>query len=391
MNTTNKMVSSLCLLLCILCLTLSYSHIIVAQETEVREREARRDRPSTRTVIHSARSEEDEEVEITGEVDAGETPVIQRVSGETPTVQVYVERESDDPDDRERIADEEGPQEGSPAEESSVPGSINPEEIKRRMLERRKRVMEGKQEELWPVKETQAAEPEPQLQPQMPEGQQQGGGRPDAPAGDERQDYVSAIVDNNLFRPLGSGGERSKTQYALTAVISDSDGESNNKAIIEEKGGNKSYYVYEGDTFANEIAVETIDEDLVTLDREGEPIELRLGEGTSSGSRGGGRSSRRSSGGGGGNRGSSGRPSNMSAGPGGVSSRGGSSRGGRSGFDPSRIPEDARRMLRERGISVEQLRNNPALQQRLRGEFMRRFGGGGDRSGGRDRGRRGGR
>jgi hypothetical protein len=49
---------------------------------------------------------------------------------------------------------------------------------------------------------------------------------------------------------------------------------------------------------------------------------------------------------------------------------------------------------------MEQLRNNPELQNRLRGEFMRRFSGGGDGrsqmmfrrgSGGGDRGRRGGR
>jgi len=382
MNTTNKMVSSLCLLLCILCLTLSYSHITAAQETEVREREARRDVSSTRTVIRSARSEEDEEVEITVEVDAGETPVIQSVSGETPAVRVYMDRESDDPDDPKRITDEEVSQEGSPAEESSASGSIDPEEIKRRMLERRKRVMEGKQEELWPTEEIQAAEPEPQSQPS--ERQQRGGGRPDAPTGDERQTYISAIVEKNLFRPLGSGGEERKTEYALTAVISNAAAESTNKAIIEEKGGNKSYYVYEGDTFANEIAVETIDEDLVTLDREGESLRLVLGEGTSGGSSRGGRSSRRSSGGGGGDRGSGGGSSNM---PG--ESSGGGNRGGGGGFDPSRLPENARRMLQERGISVEQLRNNPVLQQRLRGEFMQRFGGGGNRPGGRDRGRRG--
>jgi len=39
-------------------------------------------------------------------------------------------------------------------------------------------------------------------------------------------------------------------------------------------------------------------------------------------------------------------------------------------------------MLEERGISIEDLKNNPDLQEKLKAEFQQRFGGRGQRSGG---------
>ena len=167
------------------------------------------------------------------------------------------------------------------------------------------------------------------------------------------------IPVKNLFRPLGSGGEQKKSSFALTAVISGSE----DKAIIEEMGGGRSFYVAEGETFADEIEVVDIGEQVVKLDRSGEEEELRLGEGTSGGRRsGGGRSSRRG-----------GRTSSA----GGRPSGGGSDRDGGRDFDVDEIPPFARRMLEQRGISIKDLKNNPELQKKLRAEFEQRFGGGG--------------
>jgi len=391
MNTTNTLISrianGLCVISCVLCLTLSYSQLASAQEAEVRTANVIVSESGEKRVIIATKSDDGDEVILTGDLDAGETPTIRRAPDREFDVEYNVELESFDPDDRERNARERLFREEAPAEEKSSSGDMDPAEIRKRMLERRKRESEGQEGFAWPSEDISATEAEP-------EQQQFGGQREeeqrDAPSGDSREAYISAIVDNNLFRPLGSGNEERKTEYALTAVISDSAEESTRKAIIEERGGNKSYYVYEGDTFANEIAVEEIKMDVAMLDREGESIELKLGEGTSSGSGGGGRSVRRSGGGGGD---SGGGPSNVAGGPDGGSNRGG-------GFDMNQLPENARRMLQERGIRIEDLRNNPELQNRLRGEFMRRAGGGGGRPemlrrgpgrGGSDRGRRGGR
>lgn len=91
--------------------------------------------------------------------------------------------------------------------------------------------------------------------------------------------YLDVVAGSNLFLPLGWAQEEKKTSYALSAAMSD-------RAIIEEIGGGESYYVSEGDIFADEIKVVDIDEQVVKLDRSGEYIELRLGEGTG-GERGG--------------------------------------------------------------------------------------------------------
>lgn len=85
--------------------------------------------------------------------------------------------------------------------------------------------------------------------------------------------YLDVVAGNNLFLPLGWAQEEKKTSYALSAAMSD-------KAIIEEIGGGGSYYVSEGDTFADGIKVLDINEQVVKLDRSGEYMELRLGEGT---------------------------------------------------------------------------------------------------------------
>ena len=183
--------------------------------------------------------------------------------------------------------------------------------------------------------------------------------------------YTSAIVKKNLFRQLGSGDEKKGPSYALTAVISDDPGNSDepsNKAIIERQGGGESYYVSEGDTFAGKIEVLDIEDEKVKLDDSGEEITLTLGAGAGGG--GGGRGGR---GGGGRQRGG--------GGPDGGENSNNNQRGQRGGgnFNADNIPPFARRMLEERGISIEQLRSDPGLQQELRREFQQRARNGGGR------------
>lgn len=187
---------------------------------------------------------------------------------------------------------------------------------------------------------------------------------------DEGMRPYMVVVEKNLFLQLGSGGQEERSSFALTAVVSGSD----TKAIIEKRGGEESYYVSEGDTFADEIEVLDIEDQVVKLDRSGAEETLRLGEGTEGNRRrGGGRRGGRNSGAseGGGERPSGGEDRGSDDNP---------RQSGQGGFDPSRLPEPIQRMMRERGISMDQLRNNPELQNRLRGEFQRRAmqaGGGG--------------
>jgi hypothetical protein len=162
--------------------------------------------------------------------------------------------------------------------------------------------------------------------------------------------YMNAIAERNLFLPLGSGRQEEKASFALTAVMSGTSSGSDNKAIIEEIGGRESYYVSEGDIFADEVKVVDIDEQRVRLDAKGEEMELRLGEGTSSNRRRGQRSKKDS--------GAEGeqRP-RKDEGPDG-------------GFwpgDPGQAPPFARKIQGERGVSIQELQENPELQFRIGG------------------------
>ncbi|MBD3180974.1 hypothetical protein GF312_01710 [Candidatus Poribacteria bacterium] len=180
--------------------------------------------------------------------------------------------------------------------------------------------------------------------------------------GNDNQDpikaYIDAVVNKNLFMPLGSGGEKRKTSFSLTAVIASSDPDTSEKAIIEEEGGRKSYYVTEGDKFAGNLEVINIEDEVVKFERDGNEEEIRLGVGTSGGGRraGGGFNNRPQGRSDRGNRG-------------GDSSRRDARRDDRDSFDASQIPPFARRMLEERGISIEELQNNPDLREKLRQEF----------------------
>jgi hypothetical protein len=249
-------------------------------------------------------------------------------------------------------------------EENISPQDLRDPEIRRKLREKVE-LMRKESEEDSPPEE--ASQEEPRGRPERPGRSRQGGSSAD----EGLNRYMDTIVKNSLFLPLGSGGEVRRSSYSLTAVISNTSDESNDndKAIIEERGGGKSYYVSEGDTFADEIKVEEIDEEVVKLDRSGDKEELRLGEGTGGGGRRGGGGGRRPGGAPGGER----RPGEANR------QEGGSNRGGQENFDPDSIPPFARRMLEERGISIDELRNNPDLRESLRREFEQRFRGGGER------------
>lgn len=182
-------------------------------------------------------------------------------------------------------------------------------------------------------------------------------GQPGPPGGtslDEKiQRLINAIMSKNLFLPLGSGREEPKPSYALTAIISNTSEKPDGRAIIEQLGSQRSFYVSKDDTFADNAKVTDIEEWAVKVDRSGEQITLKLGEGTQGGSFGGGGAKMRPGAGGEKGRGF------RSGGPGGVPG----------GFDSSRVPPFVQKMLNERGISIEDLKNNPELQEKLRNEF----------------------
>lgn len=353
------------LIFCILCLAFcSYYMLASAQEIEVKV-----------IVEDKDSSEKPVDVIVTSEdpSDAGD-------SIQTETDADRVERRDVDANRQERNARMRQAQRFQQGEQARQrPGEMFPPEVRKIMEEEnispqdlqdpevrrklRERVELMRKESEGDSQQERAPEQEPQGRPERPGRSRQGG----RPADEGLNRYMDVVVKNNLFLPLGSGGEERRSSYALTAVISDISSESTNKAIIEERGGGKSYYVSEGDTFADDIKVEEIAEEVVKLDRSGDREELRLGEGTSGGGRRGG-GGRRPGGAPGGERGS------------GESNRpeGGPNRGGQGDFDPDNIPPFARRMLEERGISIDELRNNPDLRESLRREFEQRFRGGGE-------------
>lgn len=248
-------------------------------------------------------------------------------------------------------------------------------EIRRRFRERVQRVLEESPEGFQPggdrAGESQRSRREPSED--SPEGSQEarrgqrGASGPRVRGGEGLSRYVDVIVKKNLFLQLGSGGEEKRTSFALTAVISNTSNGSDSKAIIEKRGGAESYYVSEGDTFADEIEVLDIDEEIVKLNRSGEEEDLRLGEGTEAARRGGRRGSGRS----GAPEGER-RPEREREEP-----EDDSGQRGPGGINPDRLPEPVRRIMRERGISFEELQRNPELRDTFRREMQQRFGRGG--------------
>jgi|GEM_PF-2689925 len=98
------------------------------------------------------------------------------------------------------------------------------------------------------------------------------------------------IAQNNLFTPLGFGGESKPQEFAVTGILSSGD---KKVALIQRIGGSASYYVAEGESFGNGVELARIGENSVTVIHEGNRTELRLGEGVPQSHREGGRENQR--------------------------------------------------------------------------------------------------
>ena len=104
--------------------------------------------------------------------------------------------------------------------------------------------------------------------------------------------YYKSIVDNNLFRPLGWGGDKKRGPAfrIIGTVIAKGQ---KPKALIFEFAKNTTHYVAVGEKIGN-ATVESIDEKSVTLNQDGEePLKLNIMQaspflGGSAGGRGGG-------------------------------------------------------------------------------------------------------
>ena len=88
--------------------------------------------------------------------------------------------------------------------------------------------------------------------------------------------HYKAIVDNNLFRPLGWVEEKKKRRpdFRLIGTVISKDRKP--KALIFEFTNNTTYCVAVGDKIGN-VTVRAIDEKSVTLNQDGEePLKLNF-------------------------------------------------------------------------------------------------------------------
>ncbi len=83
----------------------------------------------------------------------------------------------------------------------------------------------------------------------------------------------SAIIKNNLFTPLGSGGEVKRKGFVLAGILGKA-------AFIQMEGSPDSFYVTEGQSFGNGAKLVRIGENSVTIIHEGSRKELKLASGT---------------------------------------------------------------------------------------------------------------
>jgi len=89
-------------------------------------------------------------------------------------------------------------------------------------------------------------------------------------------EYYMIISRNNLFTPLGSVREAKRQEFAVTGILGST-------ALIQIIGESESYYVAEGESFANGTRVTNIGKNTVTIIHEGNKVNLKLGEGLPAG------------------------------------------------------------------------------------------------------------
>ncbi len=127
-----------------------------------------------------------------------------------------------------------------------------------------------------------------------PVKRKQRGGRGKKGSGDGDMGGYKVIVEKNLFRPLGSGGEKKGPAFTLLGTII-AKGENTDKAIILQHAKNETYYVAVGEKVGQATVME-IAEKSVKLDKKGEEISLQVknmaflgGKGGGKGGKGGGK------------------------------------------------------------------------------------------------------
>jgi hypothetical protein len=81
-----------------------------------------------------------------------------------------------------------------------------------------------------------------------------------------------AIIQNNLFMPLGSGGEAKREEFALIGTMGKS-------AIIQMVGSGRSFFVSEEQSFGNDAKLVRVGEDSAIIIHEGNRKELKLASG----------------------------------------------------------------------------------------------------------------
>ena len=94
-----------------------------------------------------------------------------------------------------------------------------------------------------------------------------------------------AIVQNNLFMPLGSGGEAKREEFVLIGTMGSA-------AFIQMEGSDKSFYVAEGQSFGNGAKLVQVGEKEAIIIHEGNRKELELVSGTLISQSGGGKGGR---------------------------------------------------------------------------------------------------
>ena len=102
------------------------------------------------------------------------------------------------------------------------------------------------------------------------QGRQQ---RSDSSKSDNSADFYRAIVDNNIFRPLGWRPPNKEPEYAYIGTRIDPTGTFSQAYVLEQRS-NQFYIAKVGDKVGDAI-VKEIEEKKVTLDKNGETITLR--------------------------------------------------------------------------------------------------------------------
>ena len=92
----------------------------------------------------------------------------------------------------------------------------------------------------------------------------------------QNSDFYRAIINNNLFRPLGWTPPRPQELYRLLGTIIPIDTKTPPKAIIQSTAGNQTYIVTIGDTLDTDTFVTDIQTKHVTVKKNGQQRQLTL-------------------------------------------------------------------------------------------------------------------